>query len=172
MLLCFVILLKRVPPLCAGAWRKAGVYALPPGPGHNVGRAISPAAWALRQGRVSGTMQASSPTDAGQGPAGLCRIPVKLRGNASLRLHLAAHPPSGLRCPHRTARAEARLCSATAAPAPSRCIRRRRRSTPQPLTGEPFKQQALYKASPARGGGCAARRRRRGALPVHGGDTL
>src|SRR5699024_3838762 len=28
---------------------------------------------------------------------------------------LAAHPPSGLRCPHRTARAEARLCSATAA---------------------------------------------------------
>ena len=27
----------------------------------------------------------------------------------------AAHPPSGLRCPHRTERAEARLCSATAA---------------------------------------------------------
>ena len=80
-----------------------------------VGRAISPAAWGLRQRRVSGTMRASSPTDAGQGPAGLCRIPVKLRGNASPRLHLAAHPPSGLRCPHRTARAEARLCSATAA---------------------------------------------------------
>ena len=36
-------------------------------------------------------------------------------GNAPLRLHLAAHPPSGLRYPHRTARAEARLCSATAA---------------------------------------------------------
>ena len=36
-------------------------------------------------------------------------------GNAPLRLRLTAHPPSGLRCPHRTARAEARLCSATAA---------------------------------------------------------
>ena len=62
MLLCFVILLKRVPPLCAGAWRKAGVYALPPAPGRNVGRAFSPAAWGLRRCKVSGTMQASSPT--------------------------------------------------------------------------------------------------------------
>ena len=44
------------------AWRKPGVYALPPGPGRNVGRAISPAAWGLRYRRVSGTMQASSPT--------------------------------------------------------------------------------------------------------------
>ena len=44
------------------AWRKAGVYALPPGPGRNVGRAISPAAWGLRHRKVSGTMQASSPT--------------------------------------------------------------------------------------------------------------
>ena len=70
MLLCFVILLKRVPPLCAGAWRKAGAYALPLAPGRNVGRAISPAAWGLRHRRVSGTMQASSPTDAG---AGRCR---------------------------------------------------------------------------------------------------
>ena len=41
-----------------------------------------------------------------------------------------------------------------------------------PLTGEPFKQQALYKASPARGGGCAARCRRRGALPVGDGNIL
>ena len=41
-----------------------------------------------------------------------------------------------------------------------------------PLTGEPFKQQALYKASPARGGGCAARRRRRGALPPCGRSIL
>ena len=51
----------------------------------------------------------------GQGPGGLCRIPPTQGGNAPLRLRLAAHPPSGLRCPHRTARAEARLCSATAA---------------------------------------------------------
>ena len=27
------------------AWRKADVYLLPPVPGRNVGRAISPAAW-------------------------------------------------------------------------------------------------------------------------------
>ena len=57
----------------------------------------------------------SSPTDAGQGPGGLYRISPPQSGNAPLRLRLAAHPPSGLRCPHRTARAEARLCSATAA---------------------------------------------------------
>ena len=81
-------------------------------------------------------MRASSPTDAGQGSAGLCRIPVKQGGNAPLRLRLTAHPPSGLRCPHRTARAEARLCSATVKPAPSRFLRRRRRSPPQPLAGE------------------------------------
>ena len=79
---------------------------------------------------------------------------------------------TGLRCPHRAACAEAHLRSATAAPAPSRCIRRRRRSTPQPLAGEPSGRQALYKASPARGGGCAARRRRRGALPVSGKNIL
>ena len=41
-----------------------------------------------------------------------------------------------------------------------------------PLTGEPFRRQDLYKASPARGGGCAARRRRRGALPVCGRGIL
>ena len=80
-----------------------------------VGRAISPAAWGLLRSRVCGTMQASSPTDAGQGPAGLFRIPMEQGSNAPFRLRLAAHPPSGLRCPHRTARAEARLCSATAA---------------------------------------------------------
>ena len=33
-----------------------------------------------------------------------------------------------------------------------------------PLAGEPFRRQ-FPKASPARGGGCAARHRRRGALP-------
>ena len=32
-----------------------------------------------------------------------------------------------------------------AAPAPSRCIRRRRRSTPQPLTGEPFGRKPFAK---------------------------
>ena len=72
----------------------------------------------------------------GQGPARVCRISPPQGGNAPLRLRLAAQPPSGLRCPHRTARAEARLCSATAAPAPFRFLRRRRRSTPQPLAGE------------------------------------
>ena len=38
-------------------------------------------------------MRASSPTDAGQGPAGVCRIPVGQGGNAPFRLRLAAHPP-------------------------------------------------------------------------------
>ena len=38
-------------------------------------------------------MPASSPTDAGQGPAGVCGIPVGQGGNAPLRLRLAAHPP-------------------------------------------------------------------------------
>ncbi|HJC08604.1 MAG TPA: response regulator transcription factor [Candidatus Gemmiger stercorigallinarum] len=40
---------------------------------------------------------------------------------------------SGLRCPHHAARLGRRLHSATAAPAPPRCIRRRRRSAPQPF---------------------------------------
>ena len=57
----------------------------------------------------------SSLRNTGQGPARVCRISPPQGGNAPLRLRLAAHPPSGLRCPHRTARAEARLCSATAA---------------------------------------------------------
>ena len=88
-----------------------------------------------------------------------------------LLLKPAMHPPggfaaiTGLRSPHHVAHAEACLHSATAAPAPSRCIRRRRRSTPQPLTGEPSQTAAARKASPARGGGCAVRRRRRGAAP-------
>ena len=76
---------------------------------------------------------------------------------------------TGLRYPHHAAHAEACLHSATAASAPSRCIRRRRRLTPQPLTGEPSGRQSP-KASPARGGGCAARCRRRGALPLGGGN--
>ena len=40
---------------------------------------------------------------------------------------------SGLRCPHHAARLGRRLHSATAAPAPPRCIRRRRRSASQPF---------------------------------------
>ena len=35
-----------------------------------------------------------------------------------------------------------------------------------------FWGEAVCKASPARGGGCAVRRRRRGALPAGGGDIL
>ena len=64
-----------------------------------------------------------------------------------LLLKPAMHPSvgsaaiTGLRSPHHAAHAEACLHSATAAPAPSRFLRRRRRSTPQPLTGEPFKRQ-------------------------------
>ena len=75
------------------AWQMAGVGGLAPVYGRNVGRAISPAAGALRHRRVSGTMQASSPTEAGQGPAGPCRIFLPQTGNAPLRLRLAAHPP-------------------------------------------------------------------------------
>ena len=154
---------RGAPPLCAGAWRKAGVYALPPAPGRNVGRAISPAAWGLRRCKVSGTMQASSPTDAGQGSAGLCRISPAQSGNAPLRLRLTAQPPSGLRYPHRTARAEARLCSATVKPAPSRFLRRRRRSTPQPLAGEALSSACRLKGSPVRGAGGVSQLR--GAVP-------
>ena len=75
------------------AWRMAGVCALLPARGGFVGRAFSPAAWASRHRRVSGTMPASSPTDVGQGPAGLYRIFPPQSGNAPLRLRLAAHPP-------------------------------------------------------------------------------
>ena len=45
-----------------------------------------------------------------------------------------------------------------------------RRAPTAPLTGAPSRR--LPKASPARGGGCAVRRRRRGALPACGGDIL
>ena len=62
---------------------------------------------------------------------------------------------TGLRYPHHTAHAEACLHSATATPAPSRFLRRRRRSTPQPLAGEPFQVAVAHKASPARGGAAA-----------------
>ena len=132
------------------ARRKAGAYALPPTPGRNVGRAISPAAELGGVAGVPGRCKHRPLRMRGQGPAGLCRIFPSQTGNAPLRLRLAAQPPSGLRCPHRTARAEARLCSATAKPAPSRFLRRRRRSTPQPLAGEPFKRQTP-KSLPCKG---------------------
>ena len=99
----------------------------------------------------------------GQGSAGFCRISPPQAGNAPLRLRLAAHPPSGLRCPHRTARAEARLCSATVKPAPSRFLRRRRHSTPQPLAGEAFWGNRHPKGSPIRG--AVGVSRLRGAAP-------
>ena len=63
-----------IPSARRRAWWAAGVHLPPPVPGHNVGRAISPAAWGLRHGKVCGTMQASSPTDARQGTAKLYRV--------------------------------------------------------------------------------------------------
>ena len=121
-----------VPPTgLAEGWRLCVATA----PGRNVGRAFSPAAWGLRRCKVSGTMQASSPTDAGQGSAGLCRISPAQSGNAPLRLRLAAHPPSGLRCPHRTARSTLVLCD--------RCTCSVSLSPPQ---------AALNSAAPCRGG--------------------
>ena len=53
---------------------------------------------ALRHRRVCGTMQASSPTDAGQGPAGVCRIPVGQSGNAPLRPRCGHLPLQGRLC--------------------------------------------------------------------------
>ena len=97
------------------AWRPAGVCALPPARGGFVGRAISPAAGPCGIAGFAGRCKHRPLRSIGRSPAGFCRIPVGQAGNAPLRLRLAAHPPSGLRCPHRTARAEARLCSATAA---------------------------------------------------------
>ena len=124
------------PAGMAGGWRfcvtarswpkcRAGVHARRWGLAVSLGRC--------------GTMQASSPTKHRARLCRVCGISPPQAGNAPLRLRLAAHPPSGLRCPHRTARAEARLCSATVKPAPSRFLRRRRRSTPQPLAGEAVK---------------------------------
>ena len=100
------------PAGMAGGWRfcvtarswpkcRAGVHARRWGLAVSLGRC--------------GTMQASSPTKHRARLCRVCGISPPQAGNAPLRLRLAAHPPSGLRCPHRTARAEARLCSATAA---------------------------------------------------------
>ena len=75
------------------AWRTTAASASPPACGCLVGRAFSPAAWCLRHRRVCGTMQASSPTDTGQGPARLYRIFPPPTGNAPLRLRLAAQTP-------------------------------------------------------------------------------
>ena len=50
---------------------------------------------AFRSAKHEGRLLArrSSPADAGQGPAGLCRILLPQGDNAPLRLRLAAHPP-------------------------------------------------------------------------------
>ena len=69
---------------------------------------------------------------------GRIETPRKGIGKVMCRTPQSADAITGLRYPHHAAHAEACLHSATAAPAPSRCIRRRRRSTPQPLAGEPF----------------------------------
>ena len=123
-------------PLRRGAWRPADVCRSVPIYGRNVGRAISPAAGPCCGAGFAGRCKHRPLRSIGQGPAGLCRTFLPPGGNAPLRLRLAAHPPSGLRCPHRAACAEAHLRSATVKPAPSRFLRRRRRSTPQPLAGE------------------------------------
>src|SRR5699024_3249523 len=71
---------------------------------------------------------------------------------------------SGLRCPHRAARLGRRLHSATAAPAPPRCIRRRRRSAPQPSTkfcGESRTRHFVPRTQFAAKFPCWCRRRRR-----------
>ena len=114
----------------------AGVCGSVPVYGGFVGRAISPAAGPCCGAGFAGRCKHRPLRSIGQGPAGLCRTFLPPGGNAPLRLRLAAHPPSGLRCPHRAACAEAYLRSATVKPAPSRFLRRRRRSTPQPLAGE------------------------------------
>ena len=94
----------------------------------------------LRHRKAHGTMQASSPTKHKAKP---CRAlqDISLRKAAMHPSVCALRRITGLRYPHHAAHAEACLHSATAAPAPSRFLRRRRRSTPQPLTGEPFKRQ-------------------------------
>ena len=69
---------------------------------------------------------------------GRLETPRKGIGKVMCRTPQSTDAITGLRYPHHAAHAEACLHSATAAPAPSRCIRRRRRSTPQPLAGEPF----------------------------------
>ena len=89
-----------------------------PVPGNNVGRAISPATWGLRHGRVCGTMQASSPRDARQGAA-------KLYGVS--RREPAMHPSV---CCRRQLPLQGSLPSGghpQSLPCKGRCRRRRRR---------------------------------------------
>ena len=93
------------------AWRSADVCGSVPVYGRNVGRAFSPAAWGLRHHRVCGTMQASSPTDAGQGPAGVCGIPVGQGPTAGVNARPTmqgkqAAEPGGGRPPHTSVRSQ------------------------------------------------------------------
>ena len=90
-------------------------FAPPAGKSRIVGRAISPAAGPCGIAGFAGRCEHRPLRSTGEGPAGLCRTFLPPGGNAPLRLRLAAHPPSGLRCPHRAACAEAHLRSATAA---------------------------------------------------------
>ena len=93
------------------AWRSADVCGSVPVYGCNAGRAFSPAAWGLRHRRVCGTMPASSPTDAGQGPAGVCGIPVAqgppagVNARPTMQGKQAAEPGGG-RPPHAPVRSQ------------------------------------------------------------------
>ena len=92
-------------------WRRTAASASPPVPGRNVGRAFTPAAKALRYRRVSGTMQASSPTKHGAralpGFAGYLRRKAAMHPSvcAFRRIHLPLQgrlckrfPPKRLPC--------------------------------------------------------------------------
>ena len=104
---------------------------------HGLRDDLRPKSRALRPGWPPKRACGRSASIAPYGRGGSVQITRNGKGPARCRTPPSpAVTASGLRCPHHAARAEARLHSATAAPAPSRCIRRRRRSTPQPLTGE------------------------------------
>ena len=99
-------------------WRRTTASASPPVPGRNVGRAFTPAAKALRYRRVSGTMQASSPTKHGAralpGFAGYLRRKAAMHPSvcAFRRIHLPLQgrlckrlPPKRLPCKELRSRA-------------------------------------------------------------------
>ncbi len=113
----------------------------------------------LRRGRCS--HRPGNPAVA-QGPrGGRNRPPYKAAASGQQRTN-TSHPPSppaGL-VPAQKDTRKARCCTPQSADADS-----------SPYRGA-FWVEAVYKASPARGGVCAARRRRRGALLVSGGNIL
>ena len=105
---------------------------------------------------ADGPMQASAPTQRGDTPqlSSTCRA-CRPRLCRPYALHCRAGVHARRGGSRRPGGVLVRPCAAPLS----------RLAPPAPLPGEPFKRQSLYKASPARGGGCAARRRRRGALP-------